>query len=322
MSAQLSKEVHAAIKAREAVVALESTIIAHGLPWPQNLEIARELEATVRRQGAVPATIAVIDGVARIGLSDRELERLAREGERFVKAGTADLGVVMARKGCAATTVSATAHLAHHNGLHVFATGGIGGVHRGDAFDVSHDLVALSRVQMAVVSAGAKSLLDLPRTLEAMETLGLLVLGYQCDELPAFYCRSSGLRLNHRVDSIDELAAIASAHWQNLNTGSVLVANPIPAAAELSRELIEPVIAAALARAAAEGITGKAITPYLLAEIAKATGGRAVAANRALAIHNAEVGGKLAVVLAARRRQRDLEQRKAWDAEDAEDDRD
>lgn len=300
MSRVLSAEVEAALGADQAVVALESTIIAHGLPWPQNLEVAQELEAAVRRQGAVPATIAVIDGVARIGLSAAELERLARDGQRFVKVGTTDLGVVMARKGCAATTVSATAHLASECNIRVFATGGIGGVHRGDAFDVSHDLVALSRAQLAVVSAGAKSLLDLPRTLEALETLGVLVLGYQCDEFPAFYCRGSGLRLPHRVDTVDDLTSILIKHWFAAGGDGVLIANPIPAEAELPRELIEPVIERALAGATADGIRGKALTPYLLAEIAKATAGRAVAANRALAVHNAEVGGQLAVALTAK----------------------
>lgn len=299
MSARRSDEVAAALEAGEAVVALESTIIAHGLPWPHNLEVAQELEAAVRRQGAVPATIAVIDGQARIGLSAEELERLAREGERFVKVGAHDLSVAMGRKGCAATTVSATAVLADREKIRVFATGGIGGVHRGDAFDVSHDLVALSRTSIAVVSAGAKSLLDLPRTLEALETLGVLVLGYRCDEFPAFYCRSSGLRLPHRVDAIAELAAIAVAHWYEVGGNGVLVANPIPAEAELPSLLIDPVIKDALTRATVAGISGKALTPFLLAEIAKATGGRAVAANRALAIHNAEVGGALAVALAA-----------------------
>ncbi len=301
MSRALSAEVEATLREEKAVVALESTIIAHGLPWPQNFEVAQELEAAVRRQGAVPATIAVIDGVARIGLSDAELERLARDGERFVKAGTPDLGVAMARKGCAATTVSATAHLASECNIRVFATGGIGGVHRGDAFDISHDLVALSRSQIAVVSAGAKSLLDLPRTLEALETLGVLVLGYQCDEFPAFYCRGSGLRLPHRVDTFEELTSILINHWSfAASGGGVLIANPIPAEAELPRDLIEPVIEGALTHAAVEGIRGKALTPFLLAEIAKVSGGRAVAANRALAVHNAEVGGQLAVALAAK----------------------
>jgi pseudouridine-5'-phosphate glycosidase len=299
MSLRRSAEVAEALDAVQPVVALESTIVAHGLPWPQNLEVARELEGAVRAGGAVPATIAVIDGIARIGLTPAELERLAREGPSFGKAATTDLAVAMARHSCAATTVSATSYLAAAAGIRVFATGGIGGVHRGDAFDVSHDLVALSRIPIAVVSAGAKSLLDLPRTLEALETLGVLVLGYRCDELPAFYRRSSGLRLPHRVDTVAELAAILRQHWQKLSGQGALVANPIPSEAELPAELIDAVIEAALARAAERSITGKALTPFLLAEIAAATGGRAVAANRALAIHNASVAAALAASLAA-----------------------
>lgn len=300
MSLRTSPEVAEALDAERPVVALESTIVAHGLPWPQNLEVAQELEGAVRRRGAVPATIAIIDGVARVGLSAEELERVAREGRLFVKAGTTDLAVAMARHGCAATTVSATAFLACAAGIRVFATGGIGGVHRGEAFDVSHDLIALSRIPIAVISAGAKSLLDLPRTLEALETLGVLVLGYRCDEFPAFYRRSSGLRLPHRVDAVAEMASILCHHWDQLRGQGVLVANPIPEAAELPAEQIDHVIEAALTRAAEGGISGKALTPFLLAEIAAATRGQAVVANRALAIHNAEVGAELAGALCAR----------------------
>jgi pseudouridylate synthase len=298
VSLRRSSEVADALDAEQPVVALESTIVAHGLPWPQNLEVAQDLEGAVRRRGAVPATIAIIDGVARIGLTASELERVAREGRLFVKAGTTDLAVAMARRGCAATTVSATAYLAATAGIRVFATGGIGGVHRGEAFDVSHDLVALSRTPIAVISAGAKSLLDLPRTLEALETLGVLVLGYRCDELPAFYRRSSGLRLAHRSDSIAELAAILRQHWVALGGQGALIANPIPIEAELPAEQIDHVIEAALVRAAQDGISGKALTPFLLTEIAGATRGQAVIANRALAVHNAEVGAELAGALA------------------------
>src|SRR6185503_18868552 len=193
-------EVEAARVAGRPIVALESTIIAHGLPWPDNLGIARELEATVRAGGGIPATIAVVDGRPRIGLAMDALERLARDGARFAKAGATDLAVHLARGSSAATTVSATAVLAARAGIRVFATGGIGGVHRGDSLDVSHDLVALARTPIAVVSAGAKAIIDLPRTLEMLETLGVLVLGYRTSELPAFYARSSGVALDHRVD--------------------------------------------------------------------------------------------------------------------------
>ena len=274
-------------------VALESTIVAHGLPWPDNLAVARELEATVIAHGAQPATIAVIDGEVKVGLTDAELERLARDGSTFVKAGATDLAVHLARGGCAATTVSATCKLAHAAGIAVFATGGIGGVHRGNDDDVSHDLVALARTPIAVISAGAKAILDLPRTLEHLETLGVLVIGYRCDEFPAFYTRSSGLRLEHRVDDIALLAKVCEAHWR-LGGGGILVANPIPAEAAID-------VNAEIERAlASTTVKGKAITPYLLGELARITGGRSIVANRALAVSNAAVGAQLAVALQAR----------------------
>jgi pseudouridylate synthase len=296
----VSSEVERARAAGAPVVALESTIVAHGLPWPENLEVARALEAAVRRAGAVPATIAVVGGALRVGLDDPALAALAREGARFPKAGAADLAVHLARGGDAATTVSATATIAARAGIRVFATGGIGGVHRGDAGDVSHDLAVLAGTPIAVVSAGAKAILDLPRTLEALESLGVLVIGLDTDELPAFYTRASGLRLEHRADDLDDLARICDVRWRLLGQGGVLVCNPIPAAAELPADRIEPVIAAGLAAAAAAGVAGKALTPFLLARIAAATGGAAVAANRALAVHDAEVAGALAVALARR----------------------
>lgn len=274
-------------------VALESTIIAHGLPWPVNLDVARALEATVRAAGAEPATVAVIDGEIRIGLTDDELAALARNGARYAKAGATDLAVHLARKSSAATTVSATAVLAARAGIRVFATGGIGGVHRGDSGDVSHDLVALARTPIAVVSAGAKAILDLPRTLEMLETLGVLVIGYRTSELPAFYSRNSGLALEHRADSIDDLARIVRAHWQ-LGGGGILVANPIPEADSIE---LATTIEAAIAAAGTEHVSGKALTPFLLARIAAATP-RALEANRALAIADAAVAGELAVALA------------------------
>ncbi len=291
-----SEEVRSALAERRAVVALESTILAHGLPWPENLDVGRGLEAEVRAQGAVPATIAVVDGVARIGLDAAQLERVAREGSGFAKAGAADLAVALARGRSAATTVSATATLAARAGIAVFATGGIGGVHRGDAGDVSSDLTTLARERVAVVSAGAKAILDLPRTVELLETLGVLVLGFGTDEFPAFYTRGSGLALEHRVDTPDEVARILAAHWA-LERGGVLIANPCPREAALDAGAIEAAIAEALAEAAARRIVGKPLTPFLLAHLARATGGRSVAANRALALSNARVGAQVAVAL-------------------------
>jgi len=293
----LSPEIAAARAAGQPIVALESTIIAYGLPWPDNLAIAHDLESAVRAHGAAPATIAIIDGRPTIGLPGDTLERLARAGSQFAKAGATDLAVHIARATCAATTVSATAVLAARAGIRVFATGGIGGVHRGAAGDVSHDLVALSRTPIAVVSAGAKAILDLPRTLELLETLGVLVIGYRTAELPAFYTPFSGLALDHRADTPAELAAIARARWDDPAAGGILVANPIPATAALDKTSIDIAIANALAAATAGNITGKPLTPFLLARLAEVTGGASIRANRALALHNAQVAAELAVAL-------------------------
>lgn len=297
-SPALSEEVRAALAARRPVVALESTILAHGLPWPDNLAIGQALEAEVRAHGATPATIALLDGQAHVGLEAAQLERVAREGAAFAKAGAADLGVAMVRGRCAATTVSATCVLAARAGIAVFATGGIGGVHRGDSGDVSSDLTTLARERIAVVSAGAKAILDLPRTVELLETLGVLVLGFGAGEFPAFYTRTSGIALEHRVDAADEAARILAAHWA-LGRGGVLVANPCPVEAALEPAFIEDAIDRALAEAAARRIAGKALTPFLLAHLARATQGRSVATNRALALNNARVAAQLAQAYAA-----------------------
>jgi pseudouridine-5'-phosphate glycosidase len=293
MLLELAPEV---LAARGPIVALESTLVAHGLPWPDNLEVARELEDAVRAGGAVPATIAVVDGRVRIGLPGDLLEQIARDGAQLAKAGATDLAIHLARGSSAATTVSATAVLAAKAGIRVFATGGIGGVHRGDSLDISHDLVALARTPIAVVSAGAKAILDLPRTLEQLETLGVLVLGYQTAELPAFYARSSGLPLDHRVDTPEEVAAIARHRWNDLDGGGILVCNPIPHTAALVG--IDGGIEAALNEAAAAGVTGKRLTPFLLSRLARLTGGASIRANRALAVHNAEVAAEIALALA------------------------
>jgi len=297
VQADFSGEVAAAIARGAPVLALESTIVAHGLPWPDNLDIGRELEAAAREAGAVPATIAVFDGAAQIGLSDAQLERLAREAHGFVKAGAADLPAIISRGVNAATTVSATATLAARAGIRVFATGGIGGVHRGDALDISSDLTTLARTQIAVVSAGAKAILDLPRTLEVLETLGVLVIGYGTHEFPAFYTPYSGLRLEHRCDAVEELARVLRARWA-LDQGGVLIANPIPEEAALPAAQIESSIAEALALAARDGVSGKALTPFLLSELARTTGGASVRANRALALNNVRVGAALAKAFA------------------------
>jgi pseudouridine-5'-phosphate glycosidase len=294
-----SPEVAEARVARRPIVALESTLIAHGLPFPDNLVVARELEAKVRDAFAVPATIAVLGGRPRIGLDDDALEYIAERGGELAKAGATDLAVHLARGSSAATTVSATAVLAARAGIRVFATGGIGGVHRGDAGDVSHDLVALARTPIAVVSAGAKAILDLPRTAELLETLGVLVIGYRTDELPAFYTARSGVRLEHFVGEANELAAILRRHWDELGGGGVLVCNAIPSSAALDPATIDGAIDEALAEAAEAKIRGKQLTPHLLARLAQATEGGSIRANRALALHNAEVAAELAAALAA-----------------------
>lgn len=279
-------------------VALESTLVAHGLPYPDNLEVGRALEADVRAAGAVPATVAVIDGAVCVGLDDAQLERIARGGADVAKAGAADLAAVIARGGTAATTVSATAVLAARAGIRLFATGGIGGVHRGDAGDVSSDLATLAATPIAVVSAGPKAILDIPRTAEALESLGVLVVGYRTDELPAFYTRSSGVPLDHRADDPAAIARILRVRFDELGQGGVLVANPIPEDAALDDGVVRAAVDAALEAAAARGVRGKALTPLLLAELARVTGGASVAANRALARANARLAAEIAVCYA------------------------
>ncbi len=294
---RIAGEVQAALDAGSPVVALESTLVAHGLPHPDNLEVALALEDAVRGGGALPATIAVVGGEVRIGLDYATLSRMARDGARFTKAGVADLAVHIAAGADAATTVSATAHLAARAGIRVFATGGIGGVHRGDSGDVSSDLHTLACTPIAVVSAGAKAILDLPRTAEMLDTLGVLVIGFGTDELPAFWSRSSGVQLDHRVDDVDSLARIVHLRLQ-LGGGGVLVANPIPARDEIDPAVIAAAVAAGERAAAAAGVGGKRLTPFLLGEVARATGGASVVANRALALHNARLAAALSVALA------------------------
>ena len=293
---QLAEEVKEALAAGRPVVALESTLVAHGMPWPENLEVAREAEATIRREGAVPATIAVLAGKLAVGVSGAELERIARGG--FRKVAQADLAACIGEGSDGATTVSATAFAAARAGITLFATGGIGGVHRGHAGDVSSDLTTLSREPVVVVSAGAKAILDLPRTLEQLETLNVLVVGYGTDLFPAFYTRSSGLRLEHRAEDAEGVARIVRARFGLGDRGGVLVANPIPASAALDDNEIEMAIAAALEQAERSNVRGKALTPFLLAAIARATGHRSLAANRALVLDNARVAARIAAALA------------------------
>jgi len=294
----LSPAVAEAMHAGRPVVALESTIITHGMPWPQNLDIARQVEGVVRHGGAEPATIAVIDGRLCIGLEDTQLEALA-QARGVAKLSRADLAVCMAEGRTGATTVAATMIAARLAGIAVFATGGIGGVHRGaeTSFDVSADLQELAVTPVTVVAAGAKAILDLPKTLEVLETLGVPVIAYGQDMLPAFWSRSAGLRAPLRMD---DAAGIARAHIMRGALGlpgGQLVANPIPEAAEIPREDLAPVIARASRDAADHGIAGKALTPYLLQRIFELTEGRSLDANVALVLNNARLGAEIACEL-------------------------
>lgn len=298
----LADEVRQAVAAGDPVVALESTLIAHGLPFPDNLATAEALESAVRAAGAVPATIAVLAGKLRVGLDRAGLERLARGP--VVKAGAADLGPLLSAGSDGATTVSATAFAAARAGIAVFATGGIGGVHRGDGFDISSDLTTLATEPVAVVSAGAKAILDLPRTLEVLETLGVPVIGHGTDELPAFYTRKSGLRLSHRVDSPTQAAQLIDVHFALHPRRGLLLCNPIPEEEALDPGQVEQAISAALAEAAEQRVTGKALTPFLLAAIAKATALESVRANRALVLSNARFAAEVATALSRLRKTR------------------
>lgn len=283
------------------VVALESTIISHGLPWPDNLAIAREIETAVREGGAVPATIAVIEGRIHIGLDDEDLEFLARATSGTVaKLSRADLAPTLARGGNGATTVAATMILARLAGIDVFATGGIGGVHRGaeESFDISADLKELGRTTVTVVAAGAKAILDLPKTLEVLETEGVTVIGWRTDELPAFWTRQSGLAVPIRMDRVEDIARAHLLRQALGLAGGQLVANPIPAENEIDPATVRHWIETAEAEASARGITGKAVTPFLLARIAELSAGRSLAANRALVLANARLAAEIAVSIA------------------------
>ena len=277
-------------------VALESALITHGLPRPTNLEVARRLEAAVRAEGAVPATVAILEGVAHVGLTPGQLERLAQEPNP-VKVSLRDLPAVLARGRTGGTTVAATMHLAHRAGVQVFATGGIGGVHRGHPDDVSADLPALASIPMVVVCAGAKAILDLPRTLERLETLGVPVVGYGTDTFPAFTSRSSGLPVSARADTPEEVAAMARARDRLGLRAALLVCVPIPEEAEWPWEEAQAEIEEAVAEAEAQGVQGKDLTPFLLARLAERTGGRSLAANEALLLNNARVAARIARAL-------------------------
>ena len=298
---EVTPEVAEAIDGGRPVVALESTLIAHGLPWPSNLETAMAAERAVREGGAVPATIAVLGGRVRVGLGPAELERLAGSTQ-VLKAGRRDLSAAVAGGVDAATTVSATLWVARRVGIEVFGTGGLGGVHRGagSSFDVSNDLDELARADgAAVVCSGAKTLLDLPATLEALETRGVPVVGYRTDTLPGFTCRTTGLPLEHRADDPAAAARIVAAHRTLGLPGAVVIAQAVPEADEADSAAIEAAISNALAEAARLGVAGKGLSPFLLARVHERSVGESLRANVALIVANAGLAGRIATALAA-----------------------
>jgi pseudouridine-5'-phosphate glycosidase len=297
---QFSPEVQAARAAGKPVVALESTIISHGMPYPQNVQTAREVEQVIRDAGAVPATIAIIDGRICIGLSDDQLEQLGQSTDA-IKVSRRDLAYVLATKKLGATTVAATMICAKLAGIEVFVTGGIGGVHRGaeTSFDISADLQELARTGVAVVCAGVKSILDIGLTLEYLETHGVPVVSVGQAAFPAFFTRDSGFKADFQLDTPEEQARFIRTKWQLGLEGGVVVSNPVPEASSMKNDEIGAIIAQALAEAAQQGVKGKLVTPFLLARIKELTGGRSLATNIALVKHNALVGAKLAVALHA-----------------------
>ncbi len=300
MTLVVSPEIKDALAAGRPVVALETTIVSHGMPWPENIETALAVEDVVRENGAVPAAIAVLDGKIRVGLGREDLERLAKAKD-VAKLSRADLAWAVASGRPGATTVAATMIVAARTGIPVFATGGIGGVHRGaeQSFDISADLTELARTGVTVVAAGAKALLDLPKTLEMLETLGVPVVCYRTDQFPAFWSRTSGLKAPIRLDDAAAIADFIRAREGLALGGGMLVANPVPEADEIPAAEMETYIAAAYADSIAAGVTGKAVTPYLLNAVLKRTGGRSLVTNIALIRNNARLAAEIAVALAS-----------------------
>ena len=295
----ISPEVQEALKAGKPVVALESTIISHGMPYPQNVETALKVEQTIRENGAVPATIAIIGGQLKAGCTPEEIEYLGKKGQAVIKASRRDLPVLIARKADGATTVTTTMIIASMAGIRVFATGGIGGVHRGaqQTFDISADLEELAQTPVMVVCAGAKSILDLGLTLEYLETKGVPVIGYGTEELPAFYTRHSGFKVDYRIDTPEELAAAFKAKMDCGLKGGMLVTNPIPEEFSMPKEVIDKAIDQALQEMDEAGIHGKQCTPFLLAKVKDLTGGESLASNIQLVLNNARLAAKTAKAL-------------------------
>ena len=291
----LSPEIARALNFGTPVVALESTVITHGLPQPQNLELARDMEQQVRDNDAVPATIALMDGEIRVGISDEELVRLAdAESDSVLKVSHRDFATAIVKKMNGGTTVAGTMFASQLAGIKVFATGGIGGVHKESSFDISTDLHALAEIPMIVVCAGAKAILDLPATLEYLETMGVPVVGYQTDEFPAFYSRESGLNVSARLDSPKEIADFAQTHWKLGMRSAILVTNPVPETEAISQSEMEPMILKASAEAIAKGIHGQKLTPFLLGRISELTEEKSLRTNLALLLNNARLAARIA----------------------------
>ena len=298
----IAAEVKHALELGAPVVALESTVITHGLPRPQNLELARDMEKQVRDAGSIPATVALLDGKVRLGLSDEELVRLS-ESESKLKVSHRDFATAIVKKKDGGTTVAGTMLAAQMSGIKVFATGGIGGVHKESPFDTSTDLKALAETPMIVVCAGAKAILDLPATLEYLETMGVPVVGYQTDEFPAFYSRESGLNVSARLDSPKEIAEFAKAHWSMGLRSAILVTNPVPETDSIPKSEMEPFIAKASVEAMEKEIHGQALTPFLLSRISELTGGRSLKANLALLLNNARLAGEISKEMTVRNKE-------------------
>ena len=293
MKINLSPEVDEALKSGKPVLALESTVIAHGLPYPQNIETALKCEAAVRDGGAVPATIAVFGGEFCVGLNDSQIERLAND-KTIRKISRRDLSIAVAQRLNCATTVATTMFIAHRAGIKVFSTGGIGGVHRGNLPDISADLPELANTPMIVVCAGAKIVLDLPATREWLETNGVCILGYQCDELPAFYSITSGLSVDQRIESAEQAVKIAQARDELKMPNAILVTAPVPKNFEISREILENILHTALNEAESKNIHGKDVTPFLLSKMSEASQGKTLHTNIALLENNAAIAAQIA----------------------------
>ena len=292
----IKPEVAEALQNKQPVVALESTIISHGMPYPKNMETALQVEAVVRDEGAIPATIALMDGKIKVGLTEAEIKLLAQKGRKVIKTSRRDIPYVLSHKLTGATTVAATMIAAELAGIKIFATGGIGGVHRGasETFDISADLQELAKTNVAVVCAGIKSILDLGLTLEYLETMGVPVLGYQTDELPAFYTPKSGFKVDYKMESPQEIAELLQVKWATGLTGGVVIANPVPEAHALNEQIMNKAITQALTEQQKAGIKGKDSTPFLLAKVKELTSGQSLVSNIELVLNNARLAAQIA----------------------------